>query len=219
MKVILKADDLAGYPGKDKTIPKRWQKFVDIIEKYNIKASIGIIGNSLIFDDKEYFEWIKKYNDLGFIEFFNHGFLHRQFNFDGKTYQEFKTTSLKYQRQLIAQTNKLLKEKIGVEFVTFGAPYNAVDENTSQALNLENIQVGFFLKDGFNGVNLIDRLELEVPVHCVNLKELKDKFSKQEYVVIQLHPNSWNEENFDNFEKAIEFLQDKVKFILPKEMI
>ena len=67
MKIILKADDLAGYPGKNLIVPKRWQQFVDIIEKYKIKATIGIIGNSLIFDNivhikstKVLNEWFKR---------------------------------------------------------------------------------------------------------------------------------------------------------------
>jgi hypothetical protein len=116
MKIILKADDLAGYPGKNKIIPKRWQRFVDLIEKYKIKATIGIIGNSLLFNDEGYFEWVKKYDKLAFIEFWNHGFLHRQFLFDNENYQEFKETTIEYQLQLIEYTNKLAKEKLNIEF-------------------------------------------------------------------------------------------------------
>ena len=218
MKIIVKADDLAGYPGRNKVVPTRWQQFVDIIEKYSIKASIGIIGNSLIFDDEEYFAWIEKYDKLGFIEFFNHGFLHRQFNFDAEVYQEFKNSSLEYQQNLIQYTNKLLKDKVGIEFVTFGAPYNAVDKDTSKALNLENMKYGFFLKEGFNGINLEKRLEVEVPVHCVNLQNFKEQFVQQDYAVLQTHPNSWDKKNFDDFEQIIQFLLDKkVKFVLPKE--
>ena len=111
MQIIIKADDLAGYPGKNEIIPKRWQNFVDIVEQYNIKATIGVIGNSLIFDDKEYFHWIQKYHSSNLVEFWNHGFLHRQFHFDGETYQEFNGTSKKYQLNLINYTNNLAKEK------------------------------------------------------------------------------------------------------------
>ena len=220
MKVILKADDLAGYPGKDETVPKRWQKFVDIIEQYNIKANIGIIGNSLVFDDKAYFSWIQKYHNSDLIEFFNHGFLHRQFDFDGKEkYQEFCNTSKEYQLKLIDYTNKLAKEKLNIELVTFGAPYNAVDFNTSQALNLTNMKYGFFLKEGFDGINLTNTLELEVPTHIVNLEALKENFKQLNYAVIQIHPNSWDNKSFDNFKLAIEFLsKENIEFVFTKDI-
>ena len=218
MKVILKADDLAGYPGKDKIVPQRWQKFVNIVRKYNKKANIGVIGNSLIFDDKSYFDWIKKNSDV--IEYFNHGFLHRQFNFDGEIYQEFKTTSLEYQIQLLECTNKLFKEKIGLEFLTFGVEYNAVDENTNLALKKAGLKVGFFLEDGFEGINLKkeNRIELEVPVHRVNLSAFKENFIEKDYIVIQTHPNSWDDIEFEEFENFIKFL-DKYEFVFAKEMI
>ena len=218
MKIILKADDLGGYPGKNKTVPQRWQRFVNIIQKYNIKANIGIIGNSLIFNDTKYFAWIKKYHTLGFIEFFNHGFLHRQFNFDGEIYQEFKGTSVKYQYNLISYTNELLKEKTGIQFITFGAPYNAIDKNTSLALTKAEIKAGFFLENNFNGLNLQNRLEIEVPVHKVNFKALQKYYTKKDYVVIQVHPNSWENNSFEEFEEAIQFLKNE-NFTLAREMI
>lgn len=219
MKIILKADDLAGFPGKYEVVPKRWQRFVDIIEKFNIKATIGIIGNSLVFDDKEYFEWVKKYHKDGLIEFWNHGFLHRQFNFDGETYQEFRDTTSEYQLQLINYTNKLAKEKLNIEFITFGAPYNAIDENTSISLNKTNITHWLLGIDSFNGTNLSNRLDIEHPTHVVNLEFFKYNFKQLDYAVVQVHPNNWDENSFVEFEKYIEFsLSKKNKFILAKDL-
>jgi len=218
MKVILKADDLAGYPGKNKIVPQRWQKFVSIIRKFNKQANIGIIGNSLIFDNKEYFEWIRNNSDI--IEYFNHGFLHRQFNFDGETYQEFNSTSKEYQINLLDYTNRLFKEKVGLEFITFGAPYNAVDTNTNLALKEVGLKIGFFLKDGFEGVNIKkeNRVELEVPVHRVNLNAFKKNFIEQDYIVIQIHPNSWNDKEFKEFEEFMKLL-DKYEFIFARDLL
>jgi hypothetical protein len=219
MKIILKADDLAGYPGKNKIIPKRWQKFVDLIEKYSIKASIGIIGNSLLFDDTGYFDWIKKYHKKNIIEFWNHGFLHRRFNFDGETYTEFQGTSIDYQLNLISYTNNLAKEKLNIEFQTFGAPYNAIDENTSMALNQSNITHWFFGLDSFKGINLKNRMDIEHPVHIVNKKFFINNFTNDKYAVLQAHPNNWDEESFLNFEEIVKFLLEKnCEFILPKEL-
>jgi peptidoglycan/xylan/chitin deacetylase (PgdA/CDA1 family) len=218
MKIILKADDLAGYPGKNKIIPKRWQRFVDIIEKYNIKANIGIIGNSLIFDDEKYFEWIKKYNDT-YIEFWNHGFLHRKFNFDAEEYYEFKGTTKEYQLQLIEYTNNLAKNKLGFNFKTFGAPYNAVDFNTSLALKEANIKYGFFLKDNFEGVNLTNRIDFEYNVGIGNFQKFKKVFTNLDYAVIQIHPNMWSNEVFNEFENTILFLlKKKCEFVFAKDM-
>ena len=214
MKVILKADDLAGYPGKEKVVPQRWQRFVDIVRKFNKKANVGIIGNSLIFDDKNYFEWIRKQSDV--IEYFNHGFLHRQFNFDGEIYQEFKSTSKEYQVYLLDYTNRLFKEKVGFEFITFGAPYNAVDTNTNVALKEVGLKVGFFLQDGFEGTNIKqeNRIELEVPVHRVNLNAFKENFIQKDYIVVQTHPNSWSDEEFEEFMRFL----DKYEFIFARDL-
>lgn len=219
MKIIIKADDLAGYPGKDNIVPKRWQRFVDIIEKYNIKATIGVIGNSLVFDDFEYFKWIKEYNKKELIEFWNHGFLHRQFSFDDEVYQEFKTTKSNYQLQLIEYTNKLGKEKLDIEFKTFGAPYNAIDENSSIALNKSSISHWFLGLDSFNGINISNRLDIEYPTHTVNLEYFINNFIKKEYAVLQVHPNNWNENSFIEFEEIVKFLLKKeCEFILAKDL-
>ena len=218
MKIIIKADDLAGYAGKNESVPKRWQKFVDLIEKYNLKATIGIIGNSLLFDDRDYFEWIKYYNNKSIIEFWNHGFLHRQFNFDGETYQEFKKTTVEYQLQLIKFTNQLAKEKLGIKLVTFGAPYNAVDKNTVKALNQTEITHWFLGCDEFNGINLLGRLEIEHPTHTVNLKYLMETFEEKDYAILQVHPNNWDEDSFIQFEETIKFLIKNNTFVFAKEM-
>jgi hypothetical protein len=219
MEIILKADDLAGYPGKNKIIPKRWQKFINLIEKYHIKTTIGIIGNSLLFDDLGYFEWIKKYHKKNIVEFWNHGFLHRRFNFDGENYTEFQGTNFEYQLQLINYTNKLAKEKLNIEFQTFGAPYNAIDENTSIALNQSNITHWFFGLDSFKGINLKNRLDIEHPVHIVNNKFFIENFKNNTYAVLQVHPNNWDEKSFFIFEEIIKFLLEKnCKFIFAKEV-
>ncbi|MEA3316230.1 MAG: DUF2334 domain-containing protein [Campylobacterota bacterium] len=219
MNIILKADDLAGYPGKDKTVPKRWQKFVDIIEKHNIKANIGVIGNSLIFEDKKYFKWIKKYNKSGLIEFWNHGFLHRQFKFDNQSYREFRGTNKKYQFRSITYSNKLAKKRLGFKFKTFGAPYNAIDENTSKALNKTDIKYYFFGLKSFKGINITNRINIEYPTHIVNLDYFNKNFKKLDYIVIQVHPNSWDINAFKEFENMILFLLEKrCEFILAKEL-
>ncbi len=219
MKIILKADDLAGYPGKSETIPHKWQRFVNIVEKYNIKATIGIIGNSLIFEDIEYFEWIKNYHKSDMIEFWNHGFLHRQFNFDEEVYQEFKATDKEYQLELINYTNKLAKEKLNIEFKTFGAPYNAIDDETSKALNSTNITHWLLGLDSFYGINLSQRLDIEKPIHNVNFEYFRINFKQLDYAIIQVHPNNWDDDSFDSFEKTIEFLLSKnSEFILAKDI-
>lgn len=219
MKIILKADDLAGYPGKKEVVPQRWQRFVDIIEKYKIKATIGVIGNSLLFDDVEYFDWIKHYHREGIIEFWNHGFLHRQFNFENEVYQEFKDTSVEYQMNLINYTNQLAQEKLGFGFKTFGAPYNAIDENTSIALDKTIIDSWFFGKDSFEGKVLSNRLDIEKPTHIVNPNYLKENWNLSDYTIIQVHPNNWNNKSFELFEESIKYiLSNDCKFILSMEL-
>jgi peptidoglycan/xylan/chitin deacetylase (PgdA/CDA1 family) len=213
MKFIIKADDLSGFPGKDKAIPSSWQKFIDITQKHKVKATIGIIGCSLIIDDQDYFDLIKRYHDSGLIEFWNHGLFHMTYSFENQKYHEFNSTSLNYQYEIIQHTQNLAYEKLGFEFKTFGAPFNQVDINTVEALNKTNLTHAFFLDDRFKGKNISKSIPLEKPVRTLNIETFNEHFEMMDYAVLQVHPNGWNEKHFEEFEQLIGYLKDKGEFI------
>jgi hypothetical protein len=88
--VILKADDLIF--DREHVIPVNWKRFINIIENSAVKASIGIIGNSLETGSEAYFSAIKDLHFKGLIEFWNHGYDHllNGINEKGEKYHEFK---------------------------------------------------------------------------------------------------------------------------------
>ena len=91
--VIIKADDM-----KNTLIPN-WKKFFDVIEQKNVKASVGIICNSLETDKDGYFAWLKSLAATGRIEYWNHGWDHKQWTENGATLQEFKESGYDHQKQ------------------------------------------------------------------------------------------------------------------------
>jgi peptidoglycan/xylan/chitin deacetylase (PgdA/CDA1 family) len=129
--IILKIDDLDLWGGK---IAPGWQKVVDYMKERNLKCNIGIICKSLETTDPTYIQWIKDQHAGGLVEFWNHGYTHREWKEGDVTYEEFKGRSYEEQKQHLLDANRLAKEKLGFPLTTFSAPFNAVDENTIKAL-------------------------------------------------------------------------------------
>jgi peptidoglycan/xylan/chitin deacetylase (PgdA/CDA1 family) len=129
--ILIKVDDLRDFKGK---VHPRWQKLVDFLKDRKIKAGIGIICNSLEKDNPEYIRWIKEQWATGRIEFWNHGYDHREWMEDGKKRQEFVGTSYEQQKEHLTLANRLAKEKLGFTLPAFGAPFNGTDAATRKAL-------------------------------------------------------------------------------------
>ena len=91
--IILKADDLIY--DQSNVISPNWLTFIDYIENLEIKAAIGIIGNSLNTVNEEYYSIISSVHKRGNIEFWNHGYDHvlAATRENGEKYWEFKNTS------------------------------------------------------------------------------------------------------------------------------
>ena len=72
---IIKADDVRGKNAK-------WDRFFAVSKERGVKVSAGIICNSLQGDKGDYFEWLRKHHASGFVEFWNHGWDHKQWETD-----------------------------------------------------------------------------------------------------------------------------------------
>jgi peptidoglycan/xylan/chitin deacetylase (PgdA/CDA1 family) len=224
--IIIKADDLKAT--KSGGIHPLWQKFVDTIRRRKIKASIGIIANSLETDNPKYFGWIKEQRDTGLFEFWNHGYDHRQWTEGEKKLQEFKGTTYEHQKQHLTRSNQLAREKLDFDFETFGAPFNATDANTVRALAEEpgtKIWLYGDLKNPAGKVVLdrVYRVNIENPTFLPSLEKFVDgynRYPERPYFVIQGHPANWNEERFAQFEKILDFLtEQKAIFVTPAEYV
>ncbi len=130
--IMIKIDDLKSNKGK---VHPLWKKVVDYLKSRNIKAGIGIICDSLEEDSPEYFQWIKDQRAGGMIEFWNHGYDHKEWQEGVKKVEEFKGPSYEQQKQHLLRCNELAKQKLGFTLPAFGAPFNATDDNTSKALS------------------------------------------------------------------------------------
>ncbi len=157
--IILKLDDVMAN-GRSPVSP-RWQRIADFIEKANLKASFGIIGFSLEQDNQTYFDWIKNLDKKGNIEFWNHGYRNRKA--EDKT-GEFEG-SFEEQKAALEKTQRLAREKLGIELRAFGPHWSGTNEDTAKALeNFPEIKMCFYDPKGANQFVFERVLMLENPI-------------------------------------------------------
>lgn len=223
--IIIKVDDLKkNWDGK---VHPMWQKLVDFVRQRKIKASIGIICNSLEGDNPLYFQWIKDLHATGIIEFWNHGYDHAEWQENGKKLQEFSGSTYEHQKQHMSKSNQLAREKLGFPFLTFGAPFNAIDKTTVKVLE-EDPDIKIWLYGDLKnpaGKIVLDRVgvNIENPTFVPDLQKFiagYAKYPEREVFTIQGHPTHWNEDRWAQFVKIIDFLtEQKAIFMTPAEYV
>jgi len=223
--IMIKVDDLKSVRGK---VHPLWKKLVDFLKERKIKAGIGIICDSLEGDSPEYFKWIRDQQASGLIEFWNHGYDHKEWTEGDKKLQEFKGTSYEHQKQHLTRANQLAREKLGFPFQSFGAPFNATDQNTVKAL-AEDPDIKIWLYGDLKnpgGKIVLDRVgsvNIENPTFLPSLEKFMAGYAKypdREFFVIQGHPAHWTEERFQQFVKIIDFLTaEKAVFTTPSDYV
>jgi peptidoglycan/xylan/chitin deacetylase (PgdA/CDA1 family) len=212
----LKADDFQFNQGS--LISQEWLNFINLVKRKNIRASLGLIGRSLDNIDSHSLKQLKELICDYRLELWNHGYNHviDQIDDNGNHYWEFKNTSLEQQKQHILLTQGLAKEKLGIVLHTFGAPGNAFDQNTQEALNLiDDIKIWFFGSDESTKLVLRRFAEIEFPTHNPDYNQFLSNYDEtKEYLVLQIHPNSWDQNQLPEFEKIIDFLiKEKSTFL------
>jgi len=220
--VIVKADDM-----KNTLIPN-WKKFFDVVEQKNIKASVGIICDSLETDKDGYFAWLKSVAATGRIEYWNHGWDHKAWkDAEQKDIQEFKGSGYDHQKQDLDKSQAATIAALGAPLHTFGAPYNGVDADTAKALAAlpEFTMVFSYGKPpGYEG-----KLLLPMAIRGENDGTGKPNFEKFKaeyeksgrnltFSAIQFHPPYFSEEGLQNFAQIVDFLKaEGWTFMLPSE--
>jgi hypothetical protein len=226
--VIFKFDDLKGMKNPKQPVHGRFQRLVDYIESKGLKASFGIIANSLEEDNPAYCDWISKHaiEKGGRFEFWFHGYNHAMnMTVDGKTCKaEFSGPSYAYQSENFTKGCKLMHERVGFPFRTFGAAGNAVDATGVRVLEEHpEMKVWLFGKaqKGCTKFVLTRSPELEHSVGKVSfeafLKGYTDRRT-QSCMTLQGHPAMWSDEMFADFQRIVELLQtDGRIFLTPYE--
>ena len=222
--IVLKLDDLVHTGGKK--VPVAWIRVADYLRGRNIQCAMGIICDSLEDDAPEFTDWIKAQHDGGLIEFWNHGFDHKEWVENGVTVQEFKGSGYDLQRDHFAHAQALAVQKLGFPLTTFGAPFNATDDSTVKVLeDTPEITVWLYGDTGHPAGKLVmDRVgdvNIENPLFVPSLARFIEGYNRypdREYFVIQGHAAQWDAARFDQFTKIVDFLvSQKAIFITPSE--
>lgn len=220
--IILKADDLMWRRDK---MP-RWNRYRDFVLSRGIKTSIGIVGASLEPDRPAYFGWVRELDATPNFEFWDHGYNHIYSHKipGGGRYSEFRSTPLEYQRTHQLKTRSLAFRKLGIHMRSFGAPGNAIDENTSFAVSgIDNLWV--WLKPNFASSKFMMSSIAQLERWSQGVKPDFDLYEQDynphaDYLLYEAHPPHWPDETFPVFERIIADMQDRgLTFALPSEYV
>lgn len=224
LRIVLKLDDIWAVDGK---WPERWQRVDAFCAERGIPYTVGVITNSLEGDNPEYLASLKDIAQSGRAELWHHGYDHRAWEADGKKLREFQGTGYEHQLAHLQKAQALGKEKLGVTFTTFGAPFNATDADTVRALEqLPEITVWMFAPRNTGSAKFttpqIPAVNIEHPVHKPNFEQFKlgyEKHKADPYLVMQGHPMSWDEAAFAEFTRIVEFLRTEgAVFVFPRDL-
>ncbi len=225
--IIIKADDLI------ETTPN-WSRFIQVVIDNEICASIGIISKPLSsknsISEIRRISKIKQKNNFPVIEFWNHGYDHSKHG----NITEFYGTDFNYQLSHIQKSQDFFIDSLQCISHSFGAPFNKTSSVTDAALKkYPDINVWMFYqkieKQNSNdywkdpkkkAIHSSDR-NLILDVDYLSLKDfsmdrLQKNFNKdknKQYILIQIHPQHWNNKSFENFIKLISFYKDQKRGI------
>jgi hypothetical protein len=217
--IILKLDDLRADPSNR----ARFQRVADIIGKKKIKASFGIIAIGYLDDGtkQSLYDWTKQLAARGDIEFWHHGLDHTR-DPDGG-WAEFANRDLAYQTEHLKTPEDLLKDKCGITLRSFGAPFNANDTTTVEAMKaVPDIRVWMFPDTAAAPQLLLtNRVDMETATGVLDAPYFignYDQASSARYMVLQGHPPFWDDSEMASFEQIVTFLLDRgVTFMTPYE--
>lgn len=225
--VVLKLDDLNTRGG---SVPNTWRRVTTLARERNFKVSIGIICESFDYGNASYFDYIKTEHASGRVEFWFHGWDHKQWEENGVKLMEFKGTPYEHQKEHFVKAQTNAREKLGFAFTTFGSPFNATDTVTNRVL-AEDTDIKIFLYGqptdaGPSGKLVLDRVgdvNIENPLFVPNAEKFiagyRKHAAKRAYFVVQGHPAQWNDERWSEFVKIIDFLvENKIPILTPTEL-
>ena len=222
--ILLKLDDVVARHTGSSPVSARWQRVHDYLRTNSIKGSFGIITESLEKDDAAYFQWIKDTRQAGLIEFWLHGYHMRKAGDPG----EFEHGTAEEQRALLAKGEKLAKEKLGFTLSAFGPHWSGTTAATDEALEaVPEVKIWLYgpAKPKFFTRLSIERvMGLENPTFVpdpAKFKALYEKAgAKRDVLVLQGHPDQWDDKRWAGFVAIIDFLKSKnVVFMTPSEYL
>lgn len=222
---IIKADDVT-------SVNPKWERFFKLAAEHGVPVSAGIIAVSFEKQDEKYDEWLKKWEASGKVEFWNHGWDHKQWTEEGQKKSEFGGSGLEHQSEHLTKAQNAAKEALGKPFNTFGSGFNAMDADTAKALNgIPELKMVFCYPGAKPTKDMKDKILLPMTLRGENDGTGKPNFTKfkEEYekkkadpsltlAAIQFHPAAFSEEGFKDFSSIVDFLKaEGWTFMLPGE--
>ena len=211
--ILLKLDDLASKNNMSSAAP-----VLDVLVARKVKASIGVIASRLDSTaGTAYKKYIRATDEKGrkLFEIWNHGYDHSSTNGPDKK-PEFKGTGYAFQKEHFDKADKRVKQLLGVDMHTFGAPFNASDSTFNKVIGEHpKYRAVFFSSVKPVGLkrlmNLDNRVNMESATGVVNFDYFLTQYEKfkgqyQDYMVLQGHPNQWDAAKIAEFNKIIDFL-------------
>lgn len=218
--VILKADDLTH--GRSGDLPEQWRAFLAYARDAGLHVGIGVIGRSLETGSPQYRTAAREIAADARFEIWNHGYDHLldQVRPDGTRYSEFSGTSLEEQITHLRRTQDLARAVLDVTPRAFGAPGNAIDENTARALAaVPELDIWLYGRPTASKLVLDRRMEIEVPIFEPDYERFVETYLPDVPVLtLQIHPGAWDSQRLAEFGRIIEFLRSReAAFLTPSE--
>jgi peptidoglycan/xylan/chitin deacetylase (PgdA/CDA1 family) len=222
--ILLKLDDVIARRVGAKPVSDRWLKVHEYLKANDIKGSFGIITESLEKDNEMYFKWLKDVQAAGLIEFWMHGYHMKTASEPG----EFEHGTAEEQRAILAKGEKLTKEKLGFSLPAFGPHWSGTTEATDEAMEkVPEVTIWLYGPEKpkyYSRLSIPRVMALENPTFVPDLEKFKTfyeaKAAKREVLVLQGHPEQWDDKRWAGFTGIIDFLKSKnVVFMTPSEYL
>ncbi|HEY3900866.1 MAG TPA: DUF2334 domain-containing protein [Chthoniobacter sp.] len=223
--VLLKLDDVVAANRPPGPVSPRWLRITNYLQTNHIKASFGVICESLEKDNPAYFQWLKDIQSGGLIELWMHGYHLKKADEPG----EFDHGTVDKQRAILEKGEALAKAKLGFPLAAFGEHWSAVTDATDEAVQaVPDIKIWLYgpkQPKFFHRLSLPRVMGLENPTFVPDAVKFKDAYEKyggkQPFLVLQGHPDQWVEDQrWEGFLAIIEYLKSKqVVFMTPSEYL
>ena len=220
--ILLKLDDVIARRVGTKPVSDRWLRVHDYLKTNNIKGSFGIITESLEKDNALYFNWLKEVQAAGLVEFWMHGYHMKNATEPG----EFENGTAEEQRAILANGERLAKEKLGFTLPAFGPHWSGTTDATDEAMEkVPEVTIWLYGPEKpkfYTRLSIPRVMALENPTFVPDTGKFKAfyeaKAAKREVLVLQGHPDQWDDKRWAGFVGIIEFLKSKnVVFMTPSE--
>lgn len=192
---------------------------------------------------EDFVSTVKKWIANG-TEIWNHGYLHRRESSsqteEMEGYEYFSVDSYQTQYSNLKKAVDIINTTFDYKVRTFGSPYNACSPTTVKVLKekynelgMETVMLGETLKAGKgafmdeNGnpttlpMNLGADVRFEKSTGVCSYEEFLKRYEKNidaPVIVMQGHGNSWDEADYEEVKKTVEFLlKENVTFMTPSQ--